>query len=215
MMVDYPIACEGVSKRFGQNQVLRSVSFQVGAGRVAGLVGNNGSGKSVLLKCLCGLLIPEAGTVVINGKRLFGDVQQVSEVGAIIEAPGFLPGRSAISNLLSLWALNKRVPKAAVAEAIRRVGLDPKEKKGVGKYSMGMRQRLGLAQALMEEPEILILDEPLNGLDRAGVAEMRALLRKLAGEGKTMVIASHNEGDIGELCDEVYEIDAGALTAVK
>lgn len=214
-MTEYPIVARDIGKRFGRHEVLRGVSLQVVAGSVAGLVGNNGSGKSVLLKCLCGLLVPDEGTVTINGRRMFKDIQCAPELGAVIEAPGFLPGRSGYRNLVSLWALNRRVPKDNIEKAIRQVGLDPMDRKGVGKYSMGMRQRLGLAQALMEDPTILILDEPLNGLDRAGVAEMYALLRALADGGRTMILASHNQADIDQLCASVYEIDAGRLTQVR
>ncbi|MGJ4850654.1 ABC transporter ATP-binding protein [Bacillota bacterium Meth-B3] len=214
-MPDNAIQVVELSKRFGRHPVLDGVTFDIPKGQTVGLVGNNGSGKSVLLKCMCGLLIPSSGTVQINGKQLGKDIGTAPELGAVIEAPGFLPQRSGYANLKALWGLNKRVPLTAVPEAMRRVGLDPHNKKRVGKYSMGMKQRLGIAQALMENPSILLLDEPFNGLDKNGLRDMYALLRELRDSGITALIASHNPLDIAELCSTVYEIDAGRLAQVR
>ena len=214
-MADPCIVARQVVKRFGRQKVLDGIDLTVERGEAVGLVGNNGSGKSVLLKCLCALMFPDEGTVTINGKRLGHGVQRIAELGAVIEAPGFLPGRSAYANLYALWALNRRVPRENIAKAIETVGLDPRSRKRVGKYSMGMRQRLGLAQALMEDPEILLLDEPFNGLDKNGLKEMYGLLEQLKQTGNTMIIASHNQGDIDRLCAKVYEIDAGKLNRIR
>ena len=211
----YAIQLKNVSKRFAKQQVLKDVSFAIETGSAAGLVGNNGSGKSVLMKCICGLMIPEQGEIHVDGRRIGCDEDFPSGVGALIESPGFLPGKSGYANLRNLWAIRKKVPISNISESIRLVGLIPEDPKTVGKYSLGMRQRLGIAQAIMENPDILILDEPFNGLDKQGVKEMRELLRRLHASGKTILLASHNAQDIDTLCDEVYEMDAGALTRIS
>lgn len=214
-MANACIEAHGIVKHFGRQEVLKGIDLTVEAGEAVGLVGNNGSGKSVLLKCLCGLMRPDQGEVRINGKRLGTDIQRAPEIGAVIEAPGFLPSKNAYDNLYALWVLNRRVPKENIARSIQTVGLDPKSRKRVGKYSMGMRQRLGLAQALMEDPSILLLDEPFNGLDKTGLKEMYALIQGLGQRGATMIVASHNPGDIDQLCAKVYEIDAGRMERIR
>lgn len=214
-MRDIAISVQNVSKDFGAERVLNSVSRDFEQGKIHGIVGNNGSGKTVLMKCICGFLIPTEGTVTVNGKRVGVDVDFSPDLGLIIETPGFLPNLSGAKNLEILASLNKKIGLAEIADSIRRVGLDPLMKKPVGKYSLGMRQRLGIAQAIMEDPSLLILDEPLNGLDKHGVAEMRKLIKGLKGEGKTILLASHNQGDIDELCDTVCEMDAGVMTIIR
>lgn len=213
--MEIAISVQNVSKDFGQERVLKSVSREFEKGKIHGIVGNNGSGKTVLMKCICGFLIPTEGTVIVNGKRVGKDVDFPPDLGIIIETPGFLPGVTGVKNLEILAALNKKIGLSEIADAIRRVGLDPRMKKPVGKYSLGMRQRLGIAQAIMENPNLLILDEPLNGLDKHGVAEMRKLIKGLKSEGKTVLLASHNQGDIDELCDTVCEMDAGVMTIIR
>ena len=214
-MDDIVIRVEGVYKRFGTDTVLKDVSRSFERGRIHGIVGNNGSGKTVLMKCICGFLIPTEGEVIVNGKRVGKDVDFPPGLGLIIETPGFLPNMTGVKNLEILASLNKKIGLEEIAAAIRRVGLDPLMKKPVGKYSLGMRQRLGIAQAIMEDPALLILDEPLNGLDKHGVAEMRKLIKGLKEQGKTILLASHNQGDIDELCDTVCEMDAGVMTIIR
>ena len=214
-MRDIAISVQNVSKDFGQERVLKSVSRDFEKGKIHGIVGNNGSGKTVLMKCICGFLIPTEGTVTVNGKRVGRDVDFPPGLGLIIETPGFLPNLSGAKNLEILASLNKKIGLAEIADSIRRVGLDPLMKKPVGKYSLGMRQRLGIAQAIMEDPALLILDEPLNGLDKHGVREMRDLIKGLKADGKTILLASHNQGDIDELCDTVCEMDAGVMTIIR
>ena len=213
--MEIAISVQNVSKDFGQERVLKSVSREFEKGKIHGIVGNNGSGKTVLMKCICGFLIPTEGTVIVNGKRVGKDVDFPPDLGIIIETPGFLPGVTGVKNLEILASLNKKIGLSEIADAIRRVGLDPRMKKPVGKYSLGMRQRLGIAQAIMDNPNLLILDEPLNGLDKHGVAEMRKLIKGLKSEGKTVLLASHNQGDIDELCDTVCEMDAGVMTIIR
>ena len=209
------ISVKNLSRDFGQERVLHSVTRDFERGRIHGIVGNNGSGKTVLMKCICGFLIPTEGEVIVNGKRVGKDVDFPPGLGLIIETPGFLPNMTGVKNLEILASLNKKIGLEEIAAAIRRVGLDPLMKKPVGKYSLGMRQRLGIAQAIMEDPSLLILDEPLNGLDKHGVAEMRKLIKGLKEQGKTILLASHNQGDIDELCDTVCEMDAGVMTMIR
>ena len=207
------ISVKNLYKDFGQERVLHNVTRDFERGRIHGIVGNNGSGKTVLM--ICGFLIPTEGEVIVNGKRVGKDVDFPPGLGLIIETPGFLPNMTGVKNLEILASLNKKIGLEQIAAAIRRVGLDPLMEKPVGKYSLGMRQRLGIAQAIMEDPTLLILDEPLNGLDKHGVREMRQLIKGLKEQGKTILLASHNQGDIDELCDTVCEMDAGVMTMIR
>ena len=166
-------------------------------------------------RCICGFLIPTEGEVIVNGKRVGKDVDFPPGLGIIIETPGFLPNMTGVKNLEILASLNKKIGLREIAASMRAAGLDPSMNKPVGKYSLGMRQRLGIAQAIMENPSLLILDEPLNGLDKHGVMEMRQLIKGLKEQGKTILLASHNQGDIDELCDTVCEMDAGVMTIIR
>ena len=198
--------------RFRDQVVLKNVSISFEKGQIHGIVGRNGSGKTVLFKCICGLMHPEEGVILVNGKRVGRDVDMPEDIGAIIEAPGFLPNYSGYKNLHFLANIRRKVGKEEIVNVLKTVGLDPESRKHVGKYSLGMRQRLGIAQAIMEDPEILILDEPMNGLDNAGVQDIRALLLGLKEQGKTILLASHNHEDIAALCDTVHEMDGGILS---
>ena len=209
------ISVQNVTKRFGEETVLHDVSHDFEEGKIHGIVGNNGSGKTVLMKCICGFLIPTKGKILVNYKQVGKDCDFPEDIGIIIETPGFLPGNSGMKNLQILASLNRKIDDNTIRKTIELVGLDPSMKKSVGKYSLGMRQRLGIAQAIMENPSILILDEPLNGLDKSGVAEMRNLIKDLREQGKTILLASHNQIDIDELCDTVCEMDAGIMTVVR
>lgn len=201
----------GVTRRFGEDLVLKEVNLTLEAGRVYGIVGNNGSGKTVLMKCICGFLTPTTGTVRVFGKQVGRDADFPEELGVIIESPGFLTNLTGRKNLEILASLRKKIGGSGVRAAMEMVGLDPDMKKAVEKYSLGMRQRLGIAQAIMEDPKLLVLDEPFNGLDKNGVAQIRQLLLELKEKRKTILLASHNEEDIRILCDEVYEMDGGVL----
>ena len=205
------IEVQNVVKRFSDQVVLKNVSISFEKGKIHGIVGRNGSGKTVLFKCICGLMHPEEGVILVNGKRVGRDVDMPEDIGAIIEAPGFLPNYSGYKNLRFLANIRRKIGKEEILNVLKTVGLDPESRKHVGKYSLGMRQRLGIAQAIMEDPEILILDEPMNGLDNAGVQDIRALLLELKAQGKTILLASHNHEDIAALCDTVHEMDGGVL----
>lgn len=213
--MDVAVSVQGLYKSFGEDEVLKGVTRDFEEGKIHGIVGNNGSGKTVLMKCICGFLRPTRGKVLVRYREVGKDMDFPENMGIIIETPGFLPGLTGMKNLRLLASLQKKAGNETIADTIRRVGLDPTLKKPVGKYSLGMRQRLGIAQAIMENPSLLILDEPLNGLDKHGVQEMRALIKGLRDEGKTILLASHNQGDIDELCDTVCEMDGGIMTMVR
>lgn len=213
--MDIAISVQNVTKNFGEETVLSNVSHDFEEGKIHGIVGNNGSGKTVLMKCICGFLLPTKGKILVNYKQVGRDCDFPENIGMIIETPGFLPGLTGMKNLQILASLKRKIDKETIRKTIELVGLDPSMKKTVGKYSLGMRQRLGIAQAIMENPSILILDEPLNGLDKSGVAHMRDLIKGLRGQGKTIILASHNQLDIDELCDTVCEMDAGVMSVVR
>lgn len=210
--MDAAISLENVSKDFGKDRVLKSVTRDFERGKIHGVVGNNGSGKTVMFKCICGFLQPTEGKIWVDGKRIGVDVDFPPDIGIIIETPGFLPQYTGVKNLEILASLKKKISIEHIAYTIRRVGLDPTMKKPVGKYSLGMRQRLGIAQAIMEQPSLMILDEPMNGLDKHAVRDMRELFKSLKNDGRTILIASHNVADIEELCDTVCEMDGGVMT---
>ena len=205
------IEINNVTKKFKESCALQNVSVSFEQGKIHGIIGRNGSGKTVLFKCICGLMYPDSGIVIVRGKRVGKDVDIPKGIGSIIEAPGFLPNYSGIKNLQFLAGINRTIDKSRIKESMEIVGLNSESKKHVGKYSLGMRQRLGIAQAIMENPEILILDEPMNGLDNDGVKEIRNLLLKLNASGATILLASHNKEDINTLCDTVLEMDRGQI----
>lgn len=209
------IIVKNLTKKFKEATVLDNVNITFEKGKVHGLIGRNGSGKTMLMKCICGIVPPTSGEIIVNEKRIGKDTDIPKNVGVIIETPGFIPNYSAYNNLKFLAALNHKIGKDEIRSAIQSVGLNPNEKKHVGKFSLGMRQRLGLAQAIMENPDLLILDEPMNGLDKDGVCDMREYLLTLKEQGKTILIASHSAEDIDILCDTVCEMDKGKLEKVR
>ena len=208
------ILCENLVKRYKDITVLQEVSVAFEANRIHGLIGRNGSGKSVLLKCICGLISPTSGRVTVNGKPVRKDGRYPVNLGAIIESPGFLPYYSGYGNLKKLASIRGRATSQHIRQAMAQVGLDPDNRKWVSKYSSGMKQRLGIAQAIMEDPQLIILDEPMNNLDLDGVEEMRALFKTLRDKGKTILLTSHNMQDIDALCDTVHEMRSGILSPV-
>lgn len=209
------IKLENVTKKFRENIVLNNVSLEIEPCSVTGLIGRNGSGKTMLMKCILGLVSPTSGTVFVRGKQVGKEIDIPDNIGVIIENPGFLPNFSAYNNLMQLARIRRKIGKSEVRAAIKQVGLDPDDKKHVGKFSLGIRQRLGLAQAIMEDPDILILDEPMNGLDKEGVLDMRKYLLELKEQGKTIIIASHSAEDIDVLCGCVYEMEKGKLQKIR
>ena len=205
------VRVEQVTKTYGKDTVLDGVSVNFEAGKIHGIIGRNGSGKTMLFKTICGFVRPTSGRVLVDGKEVGKDVDFPQDLGLIIETPGFLPYYSGYKNLKILASLRNRIKDEEIRGAMERVGLDPKLKKSVRKYSLGMNQRLGIAQAIMEGPSLLVLDEPMNGLDNQGVQDMRELFKELREEGKTILLASHNREDIEALCDTVMEMDHGRI----
>lgn len=214
-MNDMVISVEHLSKQFKEDKVLDDVCVEFERGKIHGIIGRNGSGKTLLFKCICGFLPMTSGEIRVDGQRIGKDVDIPHDVGIIIETPGFLPNYSGYKNLSFLANINGKIDKQKIVDTIGRVGLDPQSKKHVGKYSLGMRQRLGIAQAIMEDPSILILDEPMNGLDKHGLKDMREVLKSLREEGKTILLASHSAEDIDILCDTVCEMERGKLEKIR
>lgn len=210
--MDYVIKVRNVTKTFKEATVLKDVTVSFERGKIYGIIGRNGSGKTVLFKCICGLIPVTQGEITVLGQSIGDGLKVPKGVGAIIETPGFLPNVSGYRNLYYLASLSGKPDRQRIREVINMVGLDPDSRKHVGHYSMGMRQRLGLAQAIMENPEVLILDEPMNGLDNETVESIRAFLLGQKEQGKTIVLASHSKEDISQLCDVVYQMDAGVLS---
>ena len=208
------IKVEGVSKKYDDEWVLRNVNAEFCAGKIHGIVGMNGSGKTMLFKCICGFVRPDSGRVLVNGRQIGKDVDFPEDTGFIIETPGFLPDDTAYQNLKMLADVKRKIGGEDIKKTLEKVGLDPVSKKPVKKYSLGMRERLGIAQAIMESPKLLVLDEPFNGLDKKGVAEVYEILKELKGKGTTILLASHNEMDIQTLCDEIYEMELGVLSKI-
>ena len=212
---DKNIKVKDVCKYFGKTQVLDHVNMECRQGEITGIIGRNGAGKTVLFKIICGLLSLDSGEILINGIKRERQADVLPSVGIIIEEPAFLKKYSGIKNLEYLYMINHKNNRQYLESIMEKVGLDPKSKKHVGKYSMGMRQRLAIAQSIMEEPEFLVLDEPFNGLDSHGVNEMRELFLELKKRRKVILIASHNSEDINILCDNVYSMESGVLKALR
>ena len=209
------IEIENLTKKFGDVTALENVNLSIGRGKIYGIVGRNGSGKTVLFKLITGYLKPTAGRVIVSGKEIGKDTDFAENIGIIIENPGFLKGYTGFKNLAYLAGIRNVIGKEEIRESMVKVGLDPDSRKKVGKYSLGMKQRLGIAQAIMENPEILILDEPMNALDHNGIEDMRKVLLKMKEKGKLIIIASHVRDDIDILCDEVYGMDAGIMKKIR
>ncbi|MBR4021060.1 MAG: ATP-binding cassette domain-containing protein [Ruminococcus sp.] len=208
------IDVNNVSLIIKKTEILKKINIEFEKGKIHGLIGRNGSGKTMLMKCICGFIKPTEGTIFVSDKQIGKDCDFPESVGIIIETPGFIPYYSGYKNLKLLADLNKKINGEQIRETMKKVGLDPDLKRHVKKYSLGMRQRLGLAQAIMENPDTLILDEPMNGLDKDGVGDMRKYLLDLKKQGKTILIASHSAEDIEILCDTVCEMDKGKLKKI-
>lgn len=205
------IVIKNLSKSYGKHQVLDDISITFEKGKIHGIIGRNGSGKTVLMKCICGFTRPDSGSIMVDGKKVDG-TRMPSGIGIIIESPGFIDNVSGFKNLQMLASIKNQISKEKIKETMRQLELDPDEKKPVRTYSLGMRQRLGIAQAIMENPELLILDEPMNSLDKKGVKTVRDTLLRMKEKGTTILLASHYAEDIDALCDTVSEMDFGKLT---
>ena len=229
------ILIHNLSKVYGQNTVLKNISMRFDEGKIYGLIGTNGCGKTTLMRCICGFSQPTSGYIVVNGCLIGGRsalrrnpelakadpdiIGRVSDfapnTSVIIETPGFLPHETGLRNLMLLAAMSGRADRLRVRRAMIELGLDPDEKKPVWKYSLGQRQRLGFAQAFMEDPDVLILDEPFNAMDKASMEEVHDLLQRFKAQDKTVLLASHSAEDIARACDVIFEMEDGELHLVK
>jgi ABC-2 type transport system ATP-binding protein len=209
------IRVNNLSKRFKDKQVLHDVNLVINQGNSYGFIGYNGSGKSVLFKLICGLAVPTTGEVTFRDKILGRDIDFIENAGVVIESPEFLPYYTGFKNLKALAEIRNIINDDQICEVLQKVKLfDDKDKKVRG-YSQGMKQRLRFAQAIMEKPEILVLDEPTNYLDKDGVALLREILQDFLKSGGTLLMTSHNKDDIDILCNDVYEIDHGTVTKLS
>lgn len=209
------IVLDSVGKAFKGRPLLYNVNAEINEGITYGIQGPNGSGKSVLFKLMCGFLKPDEGTVSIDPAYLSPSRVFPEHFGVIIDRPGSLPHRTGLENLRSLAKIRGKIGDDQIIQAMERVGLDPDLRQKVRHYSLGMKQKLALAQAIMEDQRVLLLDEPFNALDASSVHHIRALLRDLSAEGRTIVMTSHNQEDIDELCQQVHLVNGQTLEKVR
>lgn len=211
------IKFENVTKSFKQEKIIDNVSFEIEKGKIYGFIGRNGSGKTVIFKLISGLLLPTSGDIYYESESITKSKKFISSMGVLIENPGFIPHYSGYKNLSILNSLSKdKVEKIEIEKSMELVGLDPHNKKPVKTYSLGMKQKLGIAQAIMNKPELLILDEPMNGLDEASVNNMREFFTSLRDKhNSTIILASHNKEDIEILCDKLFYVNSGTVSEAK
>lgn len=207
------IKVDHVGLTIKKTRILDDINLKLERGKIHGLVGRNGSGKTMLMKCICGFVRPTEGRVFVDGKQIGKDADFPESLGVIIETPEFIPSLSGYDNLRMLAGGRHRIGPDEIKAAMDLVELDWKMRLHVKKYSLGMRQRLGIAQALMESPDLLVLDEPLNGLDEDGAAKIRKVLMEKQKEGTTILIASHNSEDIRVMCHTVHRLYKGRILA--
>ena len=205
------IELDQVSKAFSRRTILNDITLTIEAGHTVGIVGSNGSGKSVLFQIICGFLTPDSGTVRVRGDALGGNRDFPENMGVLINSPGFISLDTGLQNLRYLAGIRGVIGDREIRSAMKKVGLDPDDRTRVEHYSLGMKQKLGLAQAIMEGQDILILDEPFNALDYKTYNDVKEIIRTLQAEGKTILMTSHNYEDIETLCNEVYVLEEGKL----
>jgi ABC-2 type transport system ATP-binding protein len=204
-----------VSKSFKGVTIFENMNFAVEKGKIYGIIGPNGSGKSVLFKLICGFIFPDHGSVIVDGEELGTNKRFPNNFGIIIDRPGYIAGKTGFDNLKALALIRNKINDDKIKKTMKMVGLNPESTQKVKHYSLGMKQKLALAQAIMEDQQTLILDEPFNALDAESVENIRNLLRKFKQEGRTILLTSHNQEDIDILCDEVYRINHFKLEKVK
>lgn len=206
------VRLEDYCKSFKSAEVLKNINLTLESGKVIGLKGKNGSGKTMLMRAISGLILPTSGKVYINDKELGRHISFPSSIGILIENPSFISNYTGFKNLKILASIQNRISDDEIRDAIRKVGLDPDDKRTFKKYSLGMKQRLGIAAAIMERPDIVILDEPINALDEAGAGLIKGLLDELKANGSLIIIACHDTEELNYLSDEIYEIYDGEIT---
>ena len=203
---------ENLTKTFGTQTVISDISMTLVSGKIYGLVGRNGSGKTMLFRALSGLIKIDEGKIYYNGENIFSKYSVLPDIGMIIENTGMYLEYSGFKNLDILAGINKKIGKKEIIESLERVGLDPSDKRAVRKYSLGMKQRLAIAQAIMEKPKVIMLDEPTNGLDQEGVNLIRKVIAEEKHRGAIILLASHNSEDIRVLSDKIYRMDMGKIS---
>ena len=206
------VRLEDYCKSFKSAEVLKNINLTLESGKVIGLKGKNGSGKTMLMRAISGLILPTSGKVYINDKELGRHISFPPRIGILIENPSFISNYTGFKNLKILASIQNRISDDEIRDAIRKVGLDPDDKRTFKKYSLGMKQRLGIAAAIMERPDIVILDEPINALDEAGAGLIKGLLDELKANGSLIIIACHDTEELNYLSDEIYEIYDGEIT---
>ncbi len=209
------IEIKNMSKTIKDTLILDNINLSLTPGTIYGLRGKNGCGKTMLMRCICGLMIPSSGSVNIDGHQLHKDITIPPSIGALIENPAFLPQYTGYKNLEILASLSGNIDGEEITRALSRVGLDPQDQRTYKKYSLGMKQKLGIANAIMGEPDIIVLDEPINALDEESVKVIKEELLKLSKSGKLIVIACHDKEELEYLCDVIYEIKEGRIVGKK
>lgn len=205
------IEVRNLTKIISGNLILDNINIKMTRGKIYGLKGKNGSGKTMLMRAICGLILPTEGEVIIDGQVLGKDISFPNSLGALIESPGFIANYSGFKNLKILSEIQDKIDDNKINEVLAMVGLDPKEKKKFKKYSLGMKQKLGIAAAIMEEPEIIILDEPTNALDESSVISLRKTLQKYRDAGALIIISCHDSEELEFLSDEIFFMENGRL----
>lgn len=203
-----------VSKTIGHDDVLKNISATFESGKIYGIFGRNGSGKTMLFRAICGLIKITTGEIHFNDLKLHRDVSYAPNVGVIIETPSFWKEFSGFENLKMLASIQGKITDVEIIESLRRVGLDPQDKRPVKKYSLGMKQRLAIAQGIMENPDLIVFDEPTNALDEEAVQLLRQILIEEKERGAIVLIASHNKDDIRLLADVFMKMESGRLSEV-
>ena len=205
------IEIKNVTKKIDKEMVLNDISLSLNSGTIYGLVGRNGSGKSMLLKTICGFVKPDKGYVIVNGEDIYKNNTFPKNTAALIERPNYLPELTGFENLKMLASINKKIDDTEILNTLKKVNLLDEKDKKFKKYSLGMKQKLGIAQVLMENPDIMILDEPFNGLEEESANKIRKILLEEKEKGKLIIIATHIKEDIDELCHVIFHIDKGKI----
>lgn len=209
------IKVKNLSKKLSNNIVLDDINIDLCSGKIYGFVGKNGSGKTMLMRAICGLILPTSGCVEIDGKVIGKDISFPESVGALIENPGFISSYSGFKNLKTLAQIKNEISDDDIISILEQVGLDPYNKKSFRKYSLGMKQKLGITGAMMENPKLLILDEPFNGLDEESVDKVRQLIMERRGKDSLTIISCHDSDEIDKICDEIITIKLGKIVSVE
>lgn len=199
------------TKILGSNRVIDNVSLTMESGKVYGLKGQNGSGKTMMMRAICGLILPTEGNVTIDDKIVGKDISFPESVGLLLENPAFINGYSGFKNLKMIASISKKIDDQQIAESMEKVGLNPKDKRPYRKYSLGMKQKLGVACAIMENPDLVILDEPLNALDEAGINCVENVIYEAKKRGALVIITCHDNEELHKMSDEIFIIEGGRI----